>query len=65
MGRSTSQVALKTIMNTKMIEGTLIRNYMTHITRLFNKMGIPRAKNQWWDQGQYDLRDLIGFLQIV
>lgn len=44
MGRSTSQVALKTIVNTKMTEGTLIRNFMTHITRLFNKMGIPRAK---------------------
>lgn len=44
MGRSTSQVALKTIVNTKMTEGTLIINFMTHITRLFNKMGIPRAK---------------------
>ena len=39
-GKSTRQVALRTIMNIRMIEGTLIRNHMIYIIKLFNEIKI-------------------------
>lgn len=43
-GRSTRQVALKLIMNAKMLERTLIRDNIIYMIRLFNKMKILRVE---------------------
>ncbi|KAL6327912.1 hypothetical protein AAG906_027322 [Vitis piasezkii] len=39
-GRPVRQDALKAIMDTKMSEGTIVRNHMICMIRLFNKMEI-------------------------
>ena len=39
-GKSTRKVALKTIMNIRMIEGTLIKNHIVYMIRLFNEIKI-------------------------
>ena len=36
--KSTRQVFLRTIMNTKMIKGTPVRDHMMHVITLFNEM---------------------------
>ncbi|KAL6312833.1 hypothetical protein AAG906_020957 [Vitis piasezkii] len=43
-GRPSRQATLRTIMSTKMIEGTPIRDHMIHMITLFNKMEILGAK---------------------
>lgn len=43
-GRVPKQTTLRIIMNTKMIEGTLIRNHMFCMIKLFNEMEILGAK---------------------
>ena len=42
--RLARQATLKTIMNTKMSEETLIRDHMIRMIRLFNEMEILRAE---------------------
>lgn len=42
--KSTRWVVLKTIMNIKMIEETLVRNHMVRMIRLLKKMEILEAK---------------------
>ena len=37
-GRPTRQATLRTNMNTRMIEETLLRNHIIHMITLFNKM---------------------------
>ena len=39
-GRLARQIALRTIINTRMIEETPIRDHMIHMITLFNKMEI-------------------------
>lgn len=43
-GRLPKQTTLRTIMNTKMTKGTLIRNHMVCMIKLFNEMEILGAK---------------------
>lgn len=43
-GRLPKQTTLRTIMNTKMTKGTLIRNHMVCMIKLFNEMKILGAK---------------------
>ena len=43
-GKSTRKVALKTIMNIRMTKGTLIKNHMVYMIRLFNEIKILVAK---------------------
>ena len=43
-GKSARQVALRTVMNTKITERTPLRDYMIHMIILFNKIKIFRAK---------------------
>lgn len=43
-GKSTRQVVIKTIMNTKIIEGTPIREHMIHMIELFNEMKIHEVE---------------------
>lgn len=38
--RSVRQVALRTIINAKMLKGTLVKDYMIHMVGLFNEMEI-------------------------
>lgn len=45
--KSTRWVVLKTIMNIKMIEETLVRNHMVRMIRLLKKMEILEAKMDW------------------
>lgn len=43
-GKSTRQVVIKTIMNTKIIEGTPIRKHLIHMIELFNEMKIHEVE---------------------
>lgn len=43
-GRLTRQAILKLIMNAKMFERTLVRDYIIYMIRLFNKMKILRVE---------------------
>ena len=43
-GRLPKQTTLRAIMNTKMTKGTLIRNHMVCMIKLFNEMKILGAK---------------------
>ena len=42
--RSSRQTTLRTIMNTKMMKGTLVRDYMIYMIILFNEMELFRVE---------------------
>lgn len=58
-GKLAKQVALRIIMNIKMSKGTLVKDHMIGMNRLFNKMKIFRTKIDGENQVDIALETLL------
>ena len=63
--KPTRQVALRIIMNTRMIKGIPVRDHMFCMIALFNEMEILGAIIDRETPVWYDLRDLTRLIQVI